>query len=105
MTEHSDARQSDTAALYARDYYERQLHREHWFRDNRRKHEQRWQAVLRMVAPSRGDVVLDLGCAAGEHALKLAPHVARVIGIDTSPAAIEMARERAKNVPNVEFAQ
>jgi len=105
MTEHSDAPQSDAPTLYARGYYECQLHRSHWFLDNRRKHEQRWEGVLRMVAPSQTDVVLDLGCAAGEHAARLAPHVARVIGIDSSAAAIEIARERSKHVPNVEFAQ
>ena len=103
MTGHSDARRSGAATLYGREYYERELHREHWFRDNRRKREQRWNAILRMVAPSPGDLLLDLGCAAGEHALRLAPHVARVVGIDSSVAAIEIARARAHAVANVEF--
>lgn len=58
-----------------------------------------------MLCPKRDDVVLDLGCAAGEHALKLAPHVARVVGIDNSAAAIELARARASQVSNVEFVQ
>jgi ubiquinone/menaquinone biosynthesis C-methylase UbiE len=105
MAERSERPQVDTATLYARDYYERRLHREHWFRDNRAKHELRWQAILRMVAPASDDLVLDLGCAAGEQAIRLAPRVGRVIGIDSSPAAIKLARERARDVPNVEFVQ
>ena len=105
MAERSERPQVDAAALYAHDYYEQRLHREHWFRDNRAKGELRWQATLRMLAPAPDDVVFDLGCAAGEHAIRLAPHVGRVIGVDSSPAAIKLARERARDVSNVEFVQ
>jgi len=91
--------------LYGEAYYREQLHREHWFRDNRRKHELRWQAVLRMVKPTSMDVVLDLGSAAGEQAIRIAPLVRRVTGIDISPAAIVIARDRAAAVANVEFAE
>jgi ubiquinone/menaquinone biosynthesis C-methylase UbiE len=103
MSTRLDPQHGDAATLYARDYYRRQLHRRHWFRDNTAKRELRWQAVLRMLMPSRNDIVLDLGCAAGEHAVRVAPLVARLIGIDNSSAAVDFARERAKDLPNVEF--
>jgi ubiquinone/menaquinone biosynthesis C-methylase UbiE len=105
MSTRLDPQLGDASTLYVRDYYRRQLHHRHWFRDNSAKRELRWQAVLRMIAPARDDIVLDLGCAAGEHAIRLAPHVARVVGIDSSRAAIDLARERAKGLPNVEFVQ
>lgn len=49
--------------------------------------------------------VLELGCGTGTTALRHAPHVARVLGIDFSPRMIEIARERAgaAGVPNVGF--
>ncbi len=40
------------------------------------------------------DVVLDLGCASGEIGLDIAPHVARVFGVDTSAKMIELAKEK-----------
>lgn len=101
----SESPRSRTDALYGEDYYREQLHRGHWFRDNRRKHEMRWQAVLRMMRPASTDVVLDLGCAAGEHAVRIAPLVRQVTGIDSSPAAIALARERADGVPNATFVE
>jgi 2-polyprenyl-6-hydroxyphenyl methylase/3-demethylubiquinone-9 3-methyltransferase len=45
------------------------------------------------------DVVLDLGCGNGHHLLALAPEVAGGIGIDISPAMIELARARRRNSP------
>lgn len=91
--------------LYGEEYYRRQLHREHWFLDNRRKHEMRWQAVLRMLRPQATDVVVDLGCASGEHAIRIAPMVREVIGIDSSPAAIALARARAQGITNARFTE
>ena len=40
------------------------------------------------------DVVLDLGCASGEIGLDIAPHVARILGVDTSAKMIELAKEK-----------
>ena len=40
------------------------------------------------------DVVLDLGCASGEIGLDIAPHVARIFGVDTSAKMIELAKEK-----------
>lgn len=89
--------------IYTRSYYERSLHRGHWFRNNRRKYALRWSAIKRMVEPSRNDVVLDVGCATGEHAIRLAPYVARVIGIDNASEAIACAMRRVACAGNVEF--
>ena len=111
MGESSEPRQGRALAeghsgeLYGETYYSNQLHREHWFLDNRRKHELRWRAVLRMVQPAPSDVVLDLGSAAGTHAMRLAPLVRRVIGIDSSPAAVAIARQGSQGIPNLAFVE
>lgn len=81
--------------FYGEDYYARDLHARHWFRNNAAKFQARWDSVLRLLEPAFGDVVLELGCAAGEHTLRLAPLVARAIGVDFSPAAIRLARDAA----------
>jgi SAM-dependent methyltransferase len=95
----------EAESLYGAAYYQEQLHREHWFRDNRAKHAMRWQAVLRMLRPEPNDVVLDVGCAAGEQAIRLAPMVRRVTGIDSSPAAIALARARVRGIGNADFVE
>ncbi|RVW00883.1 class I SAM-dependent methyltransferase [Rhodococcus spongiicola] len=42
------------------------------------------------------DEVLDIGCGTGENAMFLAGRGYRVCGLDAAPAAIEIARERAR---------
>ncbi|RVW00167.1 class I SAM-dependent methyltransferase [Rhodococcus xishaensis] len=42
------------------------------------------------------DEVLDIGCGAGENAMFLAGRGYRVCGLDAAPAAIDIARERAR---------
>jgi SAM-dependent methyltransferase len=51
------------------------------------------------------DVVLDIGCGAGELSLALARMRAdtRVTGVDISPQLLEIARDRARNLGNVTF--
>jgi SAM-dependent methyltransferase len=44
----------------------------------------------------------DLGCGTGALAVTLAPHVARVIAVDASPAMLAAARARAAGCSNVE---
>lgn len=82
--------------FYGEDYYARHLHDRHWFRNNPAKFELRWRSALQQLAPRRDDVVLELGCAAGEHTLQLAPLVAQAIGLDFSPDAIRLARAQAQ---------
>lgn len=48
--------------------------------------------------------VLDIGCATGRHAIELAKKGYIVTGVDASKAAINIAKERAKNL-DVEFYQ
>src|SRR5512144_481824 len=55
----------------------------------------RMEAALQLVAPHlKGKTVLDLGCASGRFAFQLLQSGAdRVIGLDVSPAAIDLANE------------
>lgn len=52
-----------------------------------------------------GDTVLEFGCGTGSTALRLAPHVARMIATDISSEMIAIAREKAEaqGCTNVEF--
>jgi SAM-dependent methyltransferase len=47
--------------------------------------------------------VLDIGCNAGLHAIEWARRGAEVVGIDSAPVAIELARERGRAQPGVRF--
>lgn len=54
-------------------------------------------ALLRQVAERRKPGrALDLGCGAGVHAVYLAQQGYSVVGVDFVPAALELARERAR---------
>ncbi len=92
-------------AFYDEDYYQAGLHDRHWFKDSDAKHRLRWETVLRLLDPHGDEVLLDLGCASGEHALELRPRVAEVIGVDFSPAAIRLAQARAKGTAGIRFMQ
>lgn len=54
---------------------------------------------------SSTDTVLELGCGTGTTALRLAPHVSRMVATDLSGEMIKIAREKAtaQACPNVEF--
>ncbi|MGH7321447.1 MAG: class I SAM-dependent methyltransferase [Candidatus Rokuibacteriota bacterium] len=54
-----------------------------------------WRALPRRV--------LDIGCNAGLHALEWARQGADVVGIDSAPVAIELARQRAGTQPAARF--
>jgi len=45
----------------------------------------------------------DLGCGTGQLAATLAPFVHRVIGVDESAAMLKSARQRTRELPNVEL--
>ena len=45
----------------------------------------------------------DLGCGTGQLAATLAPFVRRVIGVDESPAMLRSARQRTRELANVEL--
>jgi ubiquinone/menaquinone biosynthesis C-methylase UbiE len=96
---------SDQEALYGSSYFDEQLHRQHWFHNNAAKRELRWQEVVRMLKPDARDRILEIGCATGEHSLRLAQLVREVVGVDLAETAIARGRERAEaaRTGNVRF--
>lgn len=94
------------ADVYGPGYYAR-MYRPHWFLRNPRKYLERDAALLRLVRPSPSARVLEVGSARGDTAFFLAPHVAGVVGIDASRAAVEAARveQSIRGLPNVRFAE
>lgn len=54
------------------------------------------RAVVERAALSAGDDVVDLACGTGNAALLAAACGARVIGVDSAPRLLEVARERAQ---------
>ena len=61
--------------------------------------------ILQVTGAGKRSRVLSLGCGIGDTELLLAPHVANVLGIDLSPAAIRQASADGAHLPNVEFRQ
>ncbi len=74
-----------------------------------KKHEAAYQRTVAAtkVLLSQSDVVLDVGCASGEFALAIAPHVRYVHGIDPAAAMIKLAIAKAgsRQVSSVGFEQ
>ena len=64
-------------------------------------YDQTAQRSLQYLKPS--DRVLEFACGTGLITLRLAPHVAHIRGIDISPQMVDIAREKARSVPNVEI--
>ncbi len=58
------------------------------------------QAVLDLLAPQKGERILDLGCGSGQLTAAIADAGATVIGIDSSP---EMLAEARAHYPAIEF--
>jgi ArsR family transcriptional regulator len=61
------------------------------------------EAMLALLPPQT--VVADLGCGTGATLVQLAPHVAKVIGVDSSPAMLSAAMGRLSDLANVELLQ
>jgi SAM-dependent methyltransferase len=51
-------------------------------------------AVLQLLAPQPGELILDVGCGDGALTERIAAAGARVIGLDSSPEMVEAARAR-----------
>ncbi|MDR3275263.1 MAG: 23S rRNA (uracil(1939)-C(5))-methyltransferase RlmD [Endomicrobium sp.] len=64
-----------------------------------------YNEVLRLLNPSKEDVLLDLYCGTGTIAVSIAQNVKKVIGIDLLGQAIDNAKENAciNDIYNVEF--
>jgi trans-aconitate methyltransferase len=58
------------------------------------------QAVLDLLAPQSGEIILDLGCGSGQLTAAIAKAGASVIGLDSSS---EMLAEARANFPAVDF--
>ena len=58
-----------------------------------------------LMAFSRNDRVLDIGCGPGHLIAELAPNVGEICGLDTSPKYIRACRERFADFPNVSIGQ
>ncbi|HMC60256.1 MAG TPA: class I SAM-dependent methyltransferase [Candidatus Solibacter sp.] len=54
--------------------------------------------ILKLTGAGAGSRVLSLGCGIGDTELLLARHVAEVVGVDLSPAAIRQARADAEKL-------
>lgn len=59
------------------------------------------QAMLALLPDDA--VVADLGCGTGQTAIRLAPWVGKVIGVDSSAAMLKAARSRTEGLANVEL--
>jgi len=62
--------------------------------------------AIEALAPAPGEVVVDIGCGAGQTVLQLAERVGpegRVIGIDIAPLLLDVARRRADGLSQVSF--
>lgn len=53
---------------------------------------ERWQEIVALAQPSPRDAVLDIATGTGNTAFALAPHVARVVGLDLTPEMLAQAR-------------
>src|SRR5205807_2019213 len=61
--------------------------------------------VVALAVPQPTDVVLDVATGTGNTAFAMAPHVARVVGLDLTPEMLDQARRLAaeRGVANVEW--
>ena len=65
------------------------------------------QQALALLAPERGDQVLDLFCGLGNFSLPIAQHCASVLGLEGDPDLVHRAGDNARRnkITNVEFRQ
>jgi ubiquinone/menaquinone biosynthesis C-methylase UbiE len=61
------------------------------------------QALIDLAAPAAAERWLEAACGPGIIARALAPHVATVLGVDATPAMVELARREAAGMGNLEF--
>jgi len=66
-------------------------------------HNNHYHGFLLSQIPPHCREALDIGCGSGAFSRLLAQRSGRVLGLDLSPRMIEIARERSRAYPNVEF--
>jgi 23S rRNA (uracil-5-)-methyltransferase RumA len=76
-----------------------------FFQTNSKGTEVLYNEVLRLLNPSKDDVLLDLYCGTGTIGISMAHNVKKVVGIEQVEQSIENAKENAvtNNVSNAEF--
>ena len=74
-----------------------------WDKLRREQYGNRYGLIGLLALLPETAVVADLGCGTGATLADLAPHVRRVIGVDSSPEMLEAARERTRELGNVEL--
>jgi tRNA/tmRNA/rRNA uracil-C5-methylase (TrmA/RlmC/RlmD family) len=76
-----------------------------FFQTNSKGTEVLYNEVLRLLNPSKEDVLLDLYCGTGTIGISMAHNVKKVVGIEQVEQSIENAKENAvtNNVFNAEF--
>ncbi|MDR2818770.1 MAG: 23S rRNA (uracil(1939)-C(5))-methyltransferase RlmD [Endomicrobium sp.] len=76
-----------------------------FFQTNSKGTEVLYNEVLRLINPSKEDVLLDLYCGTGTIGISMAHNVKKVVGIEQVEQSIENAKENAvaNNVFNAEF--
>jgi 23S rRNA (uracil1939-C5)-methyltransferase len=76
-----------------------------FFQTNSKGTEVLYNEVLRLINPSKKDVLLDLYCGTGTIGISMAHNVKKVVGIEQVEQSIENAKENAvvNNVFNAEF--
>jgi SAM-dependent methyltransferase len=67
-------------------------------------HNVHYHAFLLGQLPSRLGDALEIGCGTGAFARSLAKRCNRVLAVDLSPRMVEVARDRSKGYPNIEYA-
>jgi ArsR family transcriptional regulator len=75
----------------------------HWDKLRREQYGDRYSLVGLLALLPEEAVVADLGCGTGTVLADLAPHVARVIGVDSSAEMLKAARRRTRGMDNVEL--
>lgn len=75
---------------------------EEWLEDPRAYLVKRTHLELLQLIPSQGQLILDAGCGPGTYGIILAQEGCKVIGLEISPKAIQVARQRA-NEKKVNF--
>ena len=66
-------------------------------------HNAQYHRYLLSHIPAYCEAALDVGCGTGSFSRLLAERAGRVVALDLSPGMIEVARERSKQYPNIQF--